>query len=144
MYDNIGGKIKWLSKLSFWILSAVFTFWLLFVSGAANFVGLGYLFRYSFGKGPWELVTTLLCFALGEFLIWVSTVLLYGFGQLVENSDDLVAYEENIVETQKQPWANYEGEDEWKCSCGRVNADYITTCVCGKSKREAVAVKEEA
>lgn len=24
----------------------------------------------------------------------------------------------------------------WKCSCGRLNANYISTCVCGKNKRE--------
>ena len=25
----------------------------------------------------------------------------------------------------------------WKCSCGRVNADYISTCACGKNRHEA-------
>ena len=25
----------------------------------------------------------------------------------------------------------------WKCSCGRTNADYISTCACGKGKHEA-------
>ena len=30
------------------------------------------------------------------------------------------------------------GDSSWKCSCGRVNADYISTCTCGKSKRECV------
>ena len=24
----------------------------------------------------------------------------------------------------------------WECSCGRVNADYVSTCACGKSKHE--------
>lgn len=24
----------------------------------------------------------------------------------------------------------------WKCSCGRVNANYVSTCACGKSRRE--------
>ena len=27
---------------------------------------------------------------------------------------------------------------EWKCSCGRVNADYISSCVCGNTKRSQV------
>lgn len=26
----------------------------------------------------------------------------------------------------------------WKCSCGRGNASYVTTCSCGKNKREVV------
>jgi hypothetical protein len=24
----------------------------------------------------------------------------------------------------------------WKCTCGRVNADYVSTCVCGKNKSD--------
>jgi hypothetical protein len=24
----------------------------------------------------------------------------------------------------------------WKCSCGRVNADYVSTCACGKNRHE--------
>ena len=24
----------------------------------------------------------------------------------------------------------------WKCRCGRTNADYVSTCACGKSKHE--------
>ena len=24
----------------------------------------------------------------------------------------------------------------WRCSCGRANPNYITTCICGKSRRE--------
>jgi hypothetical protein len=26
----------------------------------------------------------------------------------------------------------------WKCSCGRVNAAYVSSCVCGKGKHEKV------
>jgi hypothetical protein len=26
--------------------------------------------------------------------------------------------------------------DHWKCSCGRDNAGYVSTCACGKSKHE--------
>ena len=28
------------------------------------------------------------------------------------------------------------GPNEWKCLCGRVNANYIGTCACGKSKQD--------
>ena len=31
----------------------------------------------------------------------------------------------------------------WKCVCGRTNAPYISSCVCGKNKRELVLVKEQ-
>lgn len=30
----------------------------------------------------------------------------------------------------------------WTCTCGRVNAAYVTTCFCGKSKREVMSQKE--
>ena len=26
----------------------------------------------------------------------------------------------------------------WACSCGRINANYVSSCSCGKSKRDAV------
>lgn len=29
---------------------------------------------------------------------------------------------------------------EWQCSCGRTNAAYVSTCVCGKSKNTGVSV----
>ncbi len=27
---------------------------------------------------------------------------------------------------------------DWQCTCGRTNASYVTTCVCGKNKNEVV------
>ena len=27
---------------------------------------------------------------------------------------------------------------EWKCSCGRTNADYVSSCVCGNSKHSQI------
>ena len=30
--------------------------------------------------------------------------------------------------------------DSWKCSCGRYNAPYVTSCVCGVSKSQAVTI----
>lgn len=32
----------------------------------------------------------------------------------------------------------------WKCACGRVNADYIGTCACGRTKGEIKAAQEAA
>ena len=29
--------------------------------------------------------------------------------------------------------------DEWKCSCGRINKDYVSSCVCGNTKQMAAA-----
>lgn len=31
------------------------------------------------------------------------------------------------------------GNDEWRCSCGRVNKKYVTTCACGKNRSGSTA-----
>lgn len=31
----------------------------------------------------------------------------------------------------------------WKCSCGRVQASYVSTCTCGKNKREVLRLQAE-
>lgn len=31
------------------------------------------------------------------------------------------------------------GINGWKCTCGRINADYISSCVCGKRKKDVKA-----
>lgn len=30
------------------------------------------------------------------------------------------------------------GPDEWLCTCGRINRNYVSNCGCGKSKREVL------
>ena len=31
--------------------------------------------------------------------------------------------------------------DEWKCTCGRIHKQYVSTCSCGASKNEAIAAQ---
>ncbi len=31
----------------------------------------------------------------------------------------------------------------WKCTCGRTNYNYVSTCACGKNKREVLYAKKE-
>lgn len=33
--------------------------------------------------------------------------------------------------------------NSWQCSCGRYNAQYVNSCVCGVNKRDALAPKTE-
>ncbi len=33
------------------------------------------------------------------------------------------------------------GSNSWKCSCGRFNANYVSSCVCGQNKHQAISVK---
>lgn len=71
MYDNIGGKIKGLAKFLFLVdaLAAVVS-GIVMMGSDDDLVGLGFLVIFG-----------------GVLIAWVSTWLLYGFGQLIENSD---------------------------------------------------------
>ena len=71
MYDNIGGKIKGLAKVSF-ILAAIAEV----ITGIALMATSEYLVGYG-----------LLVMVVGPIVAWISSWLLYGFGQLIENSD---------------------------------------------------------
>lgn len=72
MYDNIGNKIKILAKV-FFVIGAV-----------ASVIGAIYLFI--------EEAHILLCLAIaiaGSLLSWISTWLLYGFGEIIDKLCDI-------------------------------------------------------
>ena len=71
MFDNIGGKIKTLATVVTWvgiIASVLSIFIFLAIDDDMFIIGLGVA-------------------VLGSLLSWASSFVLYGFGQLVENSD---------------------------------------------------------
>ena len=69
MYDNIGGKIKGLAKVSF-IVAAIAEV----ITGIALMAADEDLILYG-----------LLVLIAGPIIAWVSSWFLYGFGQLIEN-----------------------------------------------------------
>ena len=73
MFDRIGGKIKALASVVCWIGIIIYAI-----------VGLVLMFTTSFFSG-------LLTIVLGGLVAWIGSFLLYGFGQLIENTDILVA-----------------------------------------------------
>ncbi len=73
MYENIGGKIKTLAKVSFWVIAIA--------SIVVGVILAGYT------KG-----ISLLGALMGAFLAWISTWTLYGFGEII---DKLNAIEKN-------------------------------------------------
>ena len=75
MYENIGGKIKGLAKTVFIIMAVIWA-----ISGLAFMV---------IGGGIAILLGPLIG-GIGVLLSWIGTFFLYGFGQLIENSDILV------------------------------------------------------
>ena len=72
MFDNIGSKIKELAKIVCWI-------------GIAVSVIIGIALLWTDG------LAGILTAVFGSLFSWVGSFVLYGFGQLVENSDTLVA-----------------------------------------------------
>lgn len=75
VFGNIGGKIKTLAKVLTWIgiISSVITGISMLATGDEALVLIGILIA-----------------AFGSIVSWVSSFLLYGFGQLIENTDELV------------------------------------------------------
>ena len=84
MFDNIGSKLKMLASIFAWggiISSAIAGLILLFMTP----------------------LTAILVFVIGALTSWISSWALYAFGQLVENSDRLVALAEKQAKKQEQP-----------------------------------------
>lgn len=137
MFDNIGGKIKVVAQVVCWIgiITSV-------ISGIVTFeesVLLGFLIMI-----------------VGSFISWISSFTLYGFGELIEATCETrdMTYEiihrkgsvpgVNDVAPVTVVRANAGAQartapapaNGWKCACGRVNAGYVSTCVCGRTKNE--------
>ena len=72
MFNNIGLKIKKLAKVLCWIGIIISV-----ISGIAMMAS---------GNGG-AVLTGLLVIGLGSLISWLLTLTLYGFGQLVDNSD---------------------------------------------------------
>lgn len=80
MFDNIGGKIKALAKIVAWIgiiLSVVLGIVAMFSPVVYN--GTAY-------KGILPGILIIIIGALGS---WISSWVMYGFGQIIENTDKL-------------------------------------------------------
>ena len=72
MYNNIAGKIKLLAKIGF-IVEAI----------AIVIAGIGILLT---DDEVINILAGVLVMAMGPFAAWASSWVLYGFGELIENS----------------------------------------------------------
>ena len=71
MFDNIGGKIKGVAKIITWmgIITSVISFLIILSTGDDKLIGFGFIILI-----------------VGCIVSWLSSLTLYGFGQLIENS----------------------------------------------------------
>ena len=70
MFDNIGRKIKTLAEVCTWVGIIVSAIWGLIILAEGEMLGL-------------------IIAVAGSVGAWISSFLLYGFGQLIENTDVL-------------------------------------------------------
>ena len=96
-FDNIGGKIKILAKVTCWIgsISSVIGGVIMMLNGLA----------YENTRG---ILGGIMIAVLGDLVSWVGSFRLYGFGQLIENSD-IIANQYRKTEDRKE-WSRQEAQ----------------------------------
>ena len=85
MFDNIGGKIKTLAKVLCWIgivLSVIFGIAIM-ASGSGRLTINGNYTSVS------SIVIGLIYMVFGCLISWLGSFFAYGFGQLIENSEEI-------------------------------------------------------
>lgn len=119
MFNNIGRKIKALAKIQFIVL-AIIDFIVGIVILSVN--------EYLIAAG-------LSVMLIGPILAWISSWILYGYGQLIENSDKLA---KNVCETQDQIFKDRTNEEKTT----EISTEKIGKCeLCGKENVEISDVK---
>ena len=144
MFNNAGGKIK--------LVAVIITLCGII---ASVIFGIVLMVKVSFLSG-------LLAAVGGSLVVYLSGLGTYGFGDLVASAHELAYGKKHTAEAEpvqekpamavkpvsqaanSVPAAKAHSDEEpvgdgWKCACGRVNQKYVSTCVCGKNKREVEA-----
>lgn len=127
MFDNIGEKIKSLAVVTTWIgiISSIIGGLFMLINGS-----VGGIFVMIFGS-------------LGA---WIGSFVLYGFGQLITNTDIIAAASQGtqpspsaqpIPAVPHTPVAPVMPTDPWVCAqCGFTNHPRVGTCQsCGVTKK---------
>lgn len=78
MFDDVGRKIKIVAKVLFWVgFAFAICVWIAFFGVGVVNSEIGYFFVSFFAA------------ALYGVFAWINSLFIYGFGQLIENSDIL-------------------------------------------------------
>lgn len=101
MFHNPGAKIKAYAKVIFWI-GVVISVLLGVVAIGASFVTASYVYGNSAGTILGGVIRGILITAIGVLISWVSVLTLYGFGVIVENSDELVRINGGVPSGEQQ------------------------------------------
>lgn len=79
MFNNIGGKIKALAYIACLI-------------GIIACIIIGLSIISLSGMDEESMIVGIIVIIAGSFISWISSFVLYGYGQLIENSDQMVLY----------------------------------------------------
>ena len=100
MFKNIGKKIKVLAKVLCWIgiIGGIISGISLIVVGAKGTgIAMDYYGSTSFVSGAALIVVGVVMLILLPLLSWVSSFILYGFGEMVDNTSDVKQSNEEIL-----------------------------------------------
>jgi len=131
MFNNVGAKIKSLAKVVCWVgIIASVIYGIILMMAASN--------SYSSVEQTTALITGLLIMIIGSVASWILSVVLYGFGQLVEDNQQIRSLLENEHKEKPAPAriVNVKPKNFWTCpSCGKVNPFTSKACInCGSFK----------
>lgn len=153
MFDNIGGKIKSVAKSIAWTGIIAFVGYgiaLLFLGAVID----GVLFAVIGALASW--VGSFALYGFGE-LIENSTSINHNLEKLIDmnnekkyrdaeskgtepaKSDTLHVNQPSYAPISEAEKKERLAKGGWECTCGRVNQFFVSTCVCGKNKREVEA-----
>ena len=102
MFNNIGSNLKSAATIICW------------VEIIASFIAA--IFLMILDEGIFPFLGLLLLF-IGPFTAWVNSLIIYGLGQLVDNSDKLVAqHDKDSIETNltETVYKKMQELDKWK------------------------------
>ena len=124
MFNNIGEKIKKLAKFLFLLIIALYV-----LIGICMAISLGVQ-----DDGNLGLIVGVVLFpvivGVGILVAWLNTIILYAFGELVDNSKKSVVLQHEIIKclksSQKNEQDNVNTSAKWRCEkCGcEISGDY--------------------
>ena len=159
-FNDVGKEIKDIAKQNakvMFVLMSVF-------GGLVVIAGLIIMFASSFWLGLLGIVFGALLIYIGYAVARRSVLMMFAFGEIV---DHIVSIDKKLeaspetsgpaqsatqvgtVCTQTDNRKSYytsqpvrpapAKENQWICSCGRNNFNYVSSCVCGKTRKDVAA-----
>ncbi len=119
MFDNAGEKIQNYARVYLWVATIIEA-----IAGAKI-------------SEEHPILGFIIGAVIGFVMNYLICLLMYAFGELTEKVERMHTNLYQLAADIKEENHNRSLLENggWKCNfCGRINADYVTTCTCGKRK----------